>query len=202
MSTKLKLKLNTKCSQPVNVEKPITISQNILFENEIKPYRAKVIEILKTKTQLHSDKVSQLEHEIYLKTVKTSDHPHRCARDFDLFNTLYRSNANHLINNLKLSNEINNKTFIDNVNQGVISPEIAVNLAPEEMHKERWSALEEKKLHYMDKSMKPTEATSDLFFCGRCKRNKTTYYSEQTRSSDEPMTVFITCVCCGHKWKQ
>jgi transcription elongation factor S-II len=46
------------------------------------------------------------------------------------------------------------------------------------------------------------DATTDMFQCGRCKERKTTYYQMQTRSADEPMTTFITCVNCGHRWKQ
>lgn len=40
-----------------------------------------------------------------------------------------------------------------------------------------------------------------LFKCGRCKSMKTTYYQMQTRSADEPMTVFVSCHNCGKNWK-
>ena len=40
-----------------------------------------------------------------------------------------------------------------------------------------------------------------LFKCGKCKLTKTTYYQMQTRSADEPMTTYVTCKNCGHKWK-
>lgn len=30
----------------------------------------------------------------------------------------------------------------------------------------------------------------------------TDYYEKQTRSADEPMTVFGTCLDCGKKWRQ
>jgi DNA-directed RNA polymerase subunit M/transcription elongation factor TFIIS len=45
------------------------------------------------------------------------------------------------------------------------------------------------------------EVTDGLFQCRKCKKRKTTYYSVQTRSADEPMTNFITCLTCGNKWK-
>lgn len=40
-----------------------------------------------------------------------------------------------------------------------------------------------------------------LFKCGKCKSMKTTYYQMQTRSADEPMTTFVTCINCNNRWK-
>lgn len=40
------------------------------------------------------------------------------------------------------------------------------------------------------------------FQCRRCKGVKTSHYAKQTRSSDEPMTMFITCETCGLRWKE
>ena len=40
-----------------------------------------------------------------------------------------------------------------------------------------------------------------IFQCRKCGSKKTTYYSLQTRSADEPMTNFITCVVCKNRWK-
>jgi len=40
------------------------------------------------------------------------------------------------------------------------------------------------------------------FKCGKCKKRRTSYYQLQTRSADEPMTTFITCLECGNRWKQ
>ena len=40
-----------------------------------------------------------------------------------------------------------------------------------------------------------------LFKCGKCKSARTTFYLLQTRSADEPMTAFITCLGCGYRWK-
>lgn len=39
------------------------------------------------------------------------------------------------------------------------------------------------------------------FTCRKCGQNKTTHYSLQTRSADEPMTVFVTCLTCGNRWR-
>lgn len=40
-----------------------------------------------------------------------------------------------------------------------------------------------------------------LFTCNRCKTKKTTYYQLQTRSADEPMTTFVSCLNCDKNWK-
>ena len=45
------------------------------------------------------------------------------------------------------------------------------------------------------------EDYTGLFKCGKCKSIKTTYYQMQTRSADEPMTTYVTCMNCGSKWK-
>jgi transcription elongation factor S-II len=40
-----------------------------------------------------------------------------------------------------------------------------------------------------------------MFKCGKCKSTKTRYYQLQTRSADEPMTTYVTCIGCGSHWK-
>ena len=42
---------------------------------------------------------------------------------------------------------------------------------------------------------------ASLFTCGRCKSIKTTSTQKQTRSADEPMTVFVLCLNCNLRWK-
>jgi len=44
-------------------------------------------------------------------------------------------------------------------------------------------------------------APTDAFRCPRCKQSKCRYIMLQTRSADEPMTTFVTCVNCGHHWR-
>ena len=39
------------------------------------------------------------------------------------------------------------------------------------------------------------------FVCRKCGQNKTTHYALQTRSADEPMTVFVTCITCNNRWR-
>lgn len=52
-----------------------------------------------------------------------------------------------------------------------------------------------------EKAKAVEENYEGLFKCRKCKSLKTTYYQMQTRSADEPMTTYVTCTNCGHKWK-
>ena len=66
-----------------------------------------------------------------------------------------------------------------------------------------WTTLiEEKKIKDENKFTPKIEASTDNFICGKCKSKKCTYYQLQTRSADEPMTTFVTCLDCGNRFKR
>lgn len=70
------------------------------------------------------------------------------------------------------------------------------------LNPERWEThIKRDELNRKRTNTKPQE-TTDQFKCGKCNDNKTSYYLRQTRSADEPETVFITCVSCGYEWRQ
>jgi transcription elongation factor S-II len=58
--------------------------------------------------------------------------------------------------------------------------------------------IKEMRKAYLAQEVKNQEG---FFTCGRCKSKKTTYYQLQTRSADEPMTTFVTCLNCDRNWK-
>ncbi len=45
------------------------------------------------------------------------------------------------------------------------------------------------------------DANTDNFECRKCGSKRCSYYQLQTRSADEPMTTFVTCISCGNRWK-
>lgn len=51
------------------------------------------------------------------------------------------------------------------------------------------------------RAAKDNAPETDMFQCGRCKQRKCKYFQMQTRSADEPMTAYITCMNCGNRWK-
>lgn len=67
---------------------------------------------------------------------------------------------------------------------------------------EKWKQLiDDKKIRDKKKYEPNIEASTDNFTCNKCKSKKCTYYQLQTRSADEPMTTFVTCLECGKRWK-
>jgi DNA-directed RNA polymerase subunit M/transcription elongation factor TFIIS len=48
----------------------------------------------------------------------------------------------------------------------------------------------------------PIDVQEGIFTCNKCSSKRTYSYSKQTRSSDEPLSVFVTCAQCEHKWRE
>jgi DNA-directed RNA polymerase subunit M/transcription elongation factor TFIIS len=67
---------------------------------------------------------------------------------------------------------------------------------------DKWKTLIEKQ-NQINESMlnKKLKANTDQFKCRKCDGRNCNYYQLQIRSADEPMTSFITCIDCEHKWK-
>jgi transcription elongation factor S-II len=97
---------------------------------------------------------------------------------------------------------ISNMEIIRQIHSGELSPQNFVFMTHQEMNPERWSELIQQKIK-RDASKFNTniEASTDMFTCKKCKSKKCTYYELQTRSADEPATIFITCLDCGKHWK-
>jgi DNA-directed RNA polymerase subunit M/transcription elongation factor TFIIS len=49
---------------------------------------------------------------------------------------------------------------------------------------------------------KPLISKSPLFRCRKCRSNNVSYYQQQTRSADEPMTNFCKCGDCAFEWRE
>jgi transcription elongation factor S-II len=95
-----------------------------------------------------------------------------------------------------------NKNTIELINLGSIKAHSLAFMTHQEMCPDKWNKLIEAKIK-RDKNKFETnvEAATDTFTCRKCKSNKCTYYQMQTRSADEPMTTFVTCIDCGARWK-
>ena len=83
-----------------------------------------------------------------------------------------------------------------------ITPHALVFMTHQEMNPEHWKTMIEKKIKRdANKFNINMQASTDTFTCRKCKSKKCTYYELQTRSADEPATIFITCLNCSHNFK-
>ncbi|CAA2978474.1 transcription elongation factor TFIIS-like [Olea europaea subsp. europaea] len=97
-----------------------------------------------------------------------------------------------------------NPDFRRKVLLGQFEPRAILELTPEEMASDSRQMQNEKikqKALFECERGGTIQASTDQFTCGRCKKKETTYYQMQTRSADEPMTTYVTCVNCNNRWK-
>jgi len=98
------------------------------------------------------------------------------------------------------------RTLLCNVTHPMIhsmkEPHKCAFMTHQELNPEKWREMIHKK-EKRDEHLfthKLVANTTD-FTCFKCKKNNCTYYQLQTRSADEPMTTFVTCVNCESHWR-
>ena len=92
--------------------------------------------------------------------------------------------------------------ILDQINKNQIKSHTIAFMTHQELNPSIWAELlaikSKRDAHKYDTNV---EAATDSFTCRRCRSNKCTYYQMQTRSADEPMTTFVTCLDCDKRWK-
>jgi transcription elongation factor S-II len=164
--------------------------------------RQKIITLFKT--IFKSKDVIILENSIVDYTLKISKERNIVySWDNEFFKKIYINKARSIFSNLKTDTYIKNTYLMKNVKKNKISIEELPYLSFQAIFPEHWKKIMDDK-HNRDKFLyeNQTEAMTDQFKCGRCKSRECSYYELQTRSADESMTTFITCIKCGHRWRQ
>jgi transcription elongation factor S-II len=124
----------------------------------------------------------------------------------------YTDKARSLLFNLKRNDRLR-----EDVVSGLCEPDVLATLTPEQMATDeqqklrenamKSSVMERRSDYYQvnrDNILRANGINPNIggeFVCSRCKGNKTTHYAMQTRSADEPMTVFVSCLTCGKRWR-
>jgi DNA-directed RNA polymerase subunit M/transcription elongation factor TFIIS len=122
-----------------------------------------------------------------------------CKWDKPSFVTIYIDRLRTAIANLDCND------ILEMLNNGKLEPSEYVFMSHQEINPKIWEeAIRKKTIQDDNKFNVKLEASTDLFTCPRstCKSKKCTYYELQTRSADEPMTIFVTCLDCGKNFKK
>jgi transcription elongation factor S-II len=131
----------------------------------------------------------EIEHAILTRSVSDAQ---KWFIDIDWSNSvfvdMYRSRAVSLYRYRDLAKNMTATEFVDST---------AVDLNPK-----RWTSIIEALIE-KEKAMYSKKSTASIFmYCSSCKiKTKCDYYQLQTRSADEPMTTFVTCLECDKRWK-
>ena len=119
------------------------------------------------------------------------------------FKDYYMCKCISLYSNLKPDSYIGNKRLLSRLKNNEFKPQELVLMKPQNSFPEHWKELLDEQNKILKFKYEVREGgETDIFTCGKCKEKKCTYYEMQTRSADEPMTQFITCMHCGNRWKQ
>ncbi|CAI9574890.1 unnamed protein product, partial [Staurois parvus] len=113
----------------------------------------------------------------------------------------YRNRIRSRISNLK---DPKNPSLRRNVLCGIVSTQNIATMTAEEMASDELKELRNTMTQeaIREHQMAKTGGTqTDLLQCDKCKKKNCTYNQVQTRSADEPMTTFVLCNECGHRWK-
>ena len=118
--------------------------------------------------------------------VKKWENPYFVQIYIDRFRTIWR-NKDNIVNRVK-NKEISSRDIGKYTHQDLVPG--------------RWEELIQQKKEKDENRYAPKlEANTDNYTCRKCKSKECSYYQLQTRSADEPMTTFVTCISCGNRWK-
>jgi len=149
-------------------------------ENNVKTF----IKILK------DEKISKnIEESIFLFT---TEYVEQKEVDF-LFDSIYNDKYNEIYNLLT-----NNKSAF--LIKAILSKKIdALKIAfmrPDELNPDKYDLIIKKK--EVEEDNVKNQSTSSSYQCPKCKERKVTVIQKQTRSADEPPSLYITCKSCGY----
>ena len=172
----------------------------------ITPNRTKIINAIteSMSTLLSEEEIKNLEVAIFLSTLHAAEKRHIAkVWTYPLFTQLYSSIARTVVGNLNPNTYIQNKNLFKRFEDGELSLEEIASFGHTDLYPEIWK---DSLIRQFEREKRQLEGNrsmaTDQFLCKGCKKRECTYYELQTRSADEPMTIFIQCLNCGKRWRQ
>lgn len=146
---------------------------------------------------------TDIEKGIYNYTITFSESKNIIKKwDNPIFLNIYKQFGIKVYSNIKPDTYINNTRFINRLINNEFTAYDLASMDHQRMFPAAWKELidertkRDRTLYEINKEM-----ATDIYKCGKCHQRECTYYQLQTRSADEPMTTFVTCLNCGHRWK-
>ena len=97
---------------------------------------------------------------------------------------------------------LKNPYLLEQIRNKEMAPQLVAFMTHHEFKPDHWKTLIDRKMKRdASKYVDNTQASTDMFTCKKCRSKRCTYYEMQTRSADEPSTLFVTCLDCGKHWR-
>lgn len=184
-------------------KKKSTVVHIPLYETDttITPVQQNVINLLKK--FLNDSDSENTEHSIFVFSIQESKkNGIQPAWTEPAFVQYYASQARKVLLNIDPDSYIQNTTLIEQLKSGKIDPATIPFLTPEQLCPSRWNDIISRHTDKEKSLYDKNNLAGVLVFCRRCKKKtKCTFYQQQTRSADEPMTSFWTCLECSAEWR-
>lgn len=164
--------------------------------------RAQIIDVLRQRLALDDTHIRDLEIGIYNWTVTNAD-KYKIAKNWKnpKFAILYKDKARSVLANIDSTSYVKNTRLMERLQEHEFLPHELPFMKPENVFPEKWKEIIDEKLKKEHALESKPEAMTTLFKCGKCKKRECNYKEKQVRSADEPMTIFITCLNCGNRWR-
>jgi DNA-directed RNA polymerase subunit M/transcription elongation factor TFIIS len=165
--------------------------------------RAFVVETIRAHTDLDEDSARDMEIGVFNHSLAKADEK-RVAKNWrnPRFRSIYESKARSVVCNVDPNGYVGNMRLLKRLHEGEFKPHDIAFMEPGNMFPERWRHALDAKLQRDEyiTNARPA-AMTDQFRCGRCKKRECSYMELQTRSCDEPASIFVQCHCCGNRWR-
>lgn len=151
-----------------------------------------------------TDEIVQLEKGIFNFTIEDSKRRQiRPVWENPEFQTLYDIQVRRVVSNMDSKSYVSNNRLMTRYKEGEFKIYDIPYMSYYDLYPEKWKTLSESEMKREAKMLEvDTSMTTDMFLCTKCGKRMCTYYEQQTRSADEPMTIFVRCVNCGKRWRQ
>jgi len=170
------------------------------------PHRTRVLQIISSffHDKLDADTQNKIEETIFKKSMDTARIEEvRKTWSSQAFRDIYFAVARRLIGNLNPDSYIQNKNLWVRFITQELSLEEVAKQNYYELCPENWQQMVDRQAKREQIQLEGDfSRATDKWMCHGCKKRKCTYYELQTRSADEPMTIFIHCLNCGKRWTQ
>lgn len=111
-----------------------------------------------------------------------------------LMPAVYQDLFQNIYDNINPKSPEYNRDLVMKIYDNEINKQEIAFLSPQELNPKKWKELQAKK--DLREYKKNNIAATDLYKCYKCGERKCQVRQLQTRSADEPMTNFVTCLVC------